>query len=78
MLPNMNEIDIAHPFIANLAKVNEPAFINVIYERLKILIDEAKKKKLASGGRRKKTLHKRKKLPYVKKKSIKKKLTKKA
>ena len=78
ILPEINEISLVHPFIANLAKVNEPAFINVIYERLKILIDEAKKKKLASGGRRKKTLHKRKKLPYVKKKSIKKKLTKKA
>ena len=77
ILPNMYEIDIAHPFIANLAKVNEPAFINVIYGRLKTLIDEAKKKKLAVGRRRKKTLRQRK-FPYVKKKSIKKKLTKKA
>ena len=78
ILPNMNEIDIAHPFIANLAKVNEPAFINVIYERLKILINKAQEQKLASGRRRRKKTLRQRKFPYVKKKSTKKKLTKKA
>ena len=77
ILPEINEISLVHPFIANLAKVNEPAFINVIYERLKKLINKAQEQKLASGRRRKKTLRQRK-FPYVKKKSIKKKLTKKA
>ena len=78
ILPEINEISLVHPFITKVAKVNEPAFINVIYGQLKKLINKAQEQKLASGRRHKKTLHKRKKLPYVKKKSTKKKLTKKA
>ena len=78
ILPEINEISLVHPFITKVAKVNEPAFINVIYGRLKILIDEAKKQKLASGRRRRKKTLRQRKFPYVKKKSIKKKLTKKA
>ena len=69
ILPEINEISLVNPFIKKVAKVNEPAFINIIYGQLKKLINKAQEQKLASGRRRKKTLHKRKKLPYVKKKS---------
>ena len=69
ILPEINEISLVNPFIKKVAKVNEPAFINIIYGQLKKLINKAQEQKLASGRRRKKTLHKRKKLPYVKNKS---------
>ena len=78
ILPEINEISLVHPFITNIAKVNEPAFINVIYGQLKKLINKAQEQKLASGRRRRKKTLRQRKFPYVKKKSTKKKLTKKA
>ena len=75
ILPKINEINLVEPFIR---EENESSFGFTIYLQLKELIEKQKQKqKLASGRRRKKTLRQRK-FPYVKKKSIKKKLTKKA
>ena len=70
ILPQINEITLVEPFIR---EENESSFGFTIYLQLKELIEKQKQKqkqKLKTGqGRRKKTLHKRKKLPYVKKKS---------
>lgn len=74
ILPSINEINLVEPFIR---EESESSFGFTIYLQLKELI-EKEKQKLASGRRRKKTLRKKRKFPYVKKKSIKKKLTKKA
>lgn len=74
ILPNINEINLVEPFIR---EENESSFGFTIYLQLKELIEKQKQKLKMGQGRRKKTLRQRK-FPYVKKKSIKKKLTKKA
>ena len=75
ILPEINEINLVEPFIR---EESESSFGFTIWLQLKELIEKEKQKlKLASGRRHKKTLRQRK-FPYVKKKSIKKKLTKKA
>ena len=74
ILPNINEINLVEPFIR---EENESSFGFTIFLQLKELIEKQKQKLKMGQGRRKKTLRQRK-FPYVKKKSIKKKLTKKA
>lgn len=74
ILPKINEINLVDPFIR---EENESSFDIRIYFQLKELIEKQKQKLKMGQGRRKKTLRQRK-FPYVKKKSIKKKLTKKA
>jgi hypothetical protein len=70
ILPKINEINLALPFnITTTSKYLPTNIAEIIYTQLLKLIALEKAKKLGQGRRRKKTLRKRRKAPYVKKKS---------
>ena len=70
ILPKINEINLALPFnITTTSKYLPTNIAEIIYTQLLKLIALEKAKKLGQGRHRKKTLRKRRKPPYVKKKS---------
>ena len=70
ILPKTNEINLALPFnITTSSKYLPSNIAEIIYTQLLKLIAQEKAKKLGQGHHPKKTLRKRRKFPYVKKKS---------
>ena len=71
ILPELNTINFVRPFTKNVtdSELVDNELTTRVYLELKKLIALEKAKKLGEGRRRKKTLRKRRKAPYVKKKS---------